>query len=99
MAQNNLITGARATEIVEEVSKFMGLPVNVVGPVSMDTQKAIKAGLTEAGFEIALLRTIIHAAAHCAEDPYIAIAKQLYLAKNRPTERVLLEIVRKEGTE
>ena len=99
MAQNNLITGARAIEIVEEVSKFMGLPVNAVGPVSMDTQKAIKVGLTEAGFEIALLRTIVHAAAHCAEDPYIAIAKQLYLAKNRPTERVLLEIARKKGTE
>ena len=96
--RNDLITEARATEIINEVSGFLRSPVDLIEPLAMGTEEAMKERLTEAGYEIFLLYRVTRSIASCKEDQNEAIAKQLYIIKNNPTEKVALEIT-KEGAE
>jgi len=96
--RNDLITEARATEIINEVSEFLKISSDRIKKLAIDIQAAVEMGLTDAGYELALLYAVVFAISCCEKDLYEAIARKLYIIKNNPTEKVTLEIT-KEGAE
>lgn len=76
----------------------MRIPVDAIKVLAMDIKKAVEMGLTDAGYEWALLYAVTVAISREEKDPHEAIAKQLYIIKNNPTEKVAFDVA-KEGAE